>query len=376
MASESTVLSLVERIYAAAYEPERWLDYALALREAAGATSVSFIAHAPDNAVASIRTELTGTAAEHRAYEAHFCRVDRWRAAGARVAPFATWASDREIADSDFAESEFYRDFLRHSDGNLFYFAGGAIDGGAEEMIISGILRTRERGPFGDAELRLMQALKPHLSQAVRLDRRFRRLRAARDAAGALSGRLAAAVFMLDARARLIAMNPAAEALIADADGLLLSSGGLAARRGSDDRRLQALIRAAQAGAAGAMALDRPSGRRPYWLQAAPAGGHAGRDLWAGEAPAVVLFVSDPERRVGLTVEAMVQQYGLTPQEARVAVLIAEGRSAAETATALGLAQATAETHLKRLMRKMGVRSRGALVALLVRSGGTLFTPD
>lgn len=375
MAAESSVLALVERIYAAAYEPERWHDYALALRDAAGATSVSFIAHAPGNAAASIQTELTGTAAEHRAYEAHFCKVDRWRAAATRLAPFATWASHQQIADTDFAESEFYRDFLRRSDGNLFYFAGGGVDGGAEEQIISGVLRTRDRGPFGEPELRLMRALKPHLAQAVRLDRRFRQLRAARDAAGALADRVAVAVFMLDAKARLIAMNPAAEALIGQADGLLFSD-GLAARRASDDRRLQALIRTALAGTAGSMALERPSGRRPYWLQAAPAGGRAGRDLWAGEAPAVALFVTDPERRAGLAAEALVQQYGLTPQEARVATLIAEGRSAAEAAAALGMAQATAETHLKRLMRKMRVKSRGALMALLARSGGNLFTAD
>lgn len=378
MHAEATTLALVERIYAAAYDPALWHDYALALCAAADATSMSFIAHTPRDASATIHTELTGTAAEHRAYEAHFWRVDKWREAGAQVGQ-RTWLSHEQIADDDFAESEFYRDFLRHSDGRLFYFAGGAIEGGGETQIVSGVLRERTRGPFGEAQRQLMQTLAPHLLQAVRIDRRLRQLKRERDAAGALADRMPFGVLMLDARGRVLAMNRAGEAIVLAGDGLAIV-GGLAAVRQRDNARLQALIRGAAGGNSGSMALPRPSGRRPYWLLLAPSGGpalqKAARDLWDGTRPAAVLFITDPERQPVVPAVALRQQYGLTAQEARVAVGLSEGRTLAETAAQLGIAKATAETYLKHIMRKLDVHSRAELIALLLRAGVPVIPPD
>lgn len=376
MEPDAAALALIERIYAAAYEPERWHDYALALCDAAEATSVSFIVHSPLDATASIHTELTGTAAQHRAYETHFSKVDKWREAGARAAPGAVWLSHELIDEREFAESEFYRDFLRHSDGKLFHFAGGPVPTDGSTLIVSGVLREQARGPFGEAQRRLMTILAPHLRQAVQLDRRLRALRHQRDTAAAVAGRVSQGVILLDARGRILAMNAAAEDIVLAGDGLTIA-GGLAAMRAADDTRLQGLIRrAATRAGGGAMALPRPSGRRPYWLVLAPGAGDAARDPWDGERPAAVLFISDPERRPSVPTEALRQQYGLTRQEARVAVAMAEGRSMAEIATLLRIARGTAEIHLKRTMRKLDVHSRAELVALLLRGNGSLVWPD
>lgn len=378
MDGDAAALGLVERIYAAAYQPELWRDYALALCAAAEATSVSFIAHSPRDATATIHTELTGTAAEHKAYEEHYWRVDKWREAGERGAPNTTWLSHERIADAEFAESEFYRDFLRHSDGRLFYFAGGPIEAGGSTQIISGVLREQARGPFEEAQRRLMSTLAPHLLHAVRIDRRLRQLKRERDTAGALADRMPFGVLMLDARGRVLAMNRAGEAIVLAGDGLTIA-GGLAASRERDNARLQALIRGAAGGNGGSMALPRPSGRRPYWLLLAPSGGPvlqgAARDLWDGTRPAAVLFIADPEREPVVPAVALRQQYGLTAQEARVAVGLAEGRTLGDTAAELGIARATAETYLKQIMRKLDVHSRAELVALLLRAGAPTASP-
>jgi DNA-binding CsgD family transcriptional regulator len=52
---------------------------------------------------------------------------------------------------------------------------------------------------------------------------------------------------------------------------------------------------------------------------------------------------------------------GLTPAEARVAALVAEGHSNREVAAALFLSERTVESHLSRVFSKLGVRSRGQL---------------
>jgi len=369
MATEHDVLGLIDLIYAAAYEPERWRDYALALRDAAEADSVSLILHSLREQNSAILTELTTTAGAQAAYGAHYYKTDRWRMASHGVARDAIWLSHEQIDDNDFAESEFYRDFLCGNGTPLFYFGGGAIESGAQTEIVCGILRERPRGPFGEDHRRLMEALKPHMARAIQIDRRLRHLRAERDVASAAAEGTGFGVVLLDARGGILSANGAAAEILASGDGLA-GGGRLAALRGGDDARLQAVIRAAIAGQGGSMALERSSGRRAYWLLLAPVPGGGGRDLTGGENPAAMAFITDPERRPVIAREALQDQYGLTPQEARVAIGLAEGSSLGATAARLGIAPATAETHLKRAMRKLRVHNRGALLTLLLRSSG------
>lgn len=56
---------------------------------------------------------------------------------------------------------------------------------------------------------------------------------------------------------------------------------------------------------------------------------------------------------------------GLTPREREVAALLAEGRSNRQIACTLLISQRTAENHVARVLCKLGVPSRAAVVALL-----------
>jgi DNA-binding CsgD family transcriptional regulator len=63
---------------------------------------------------------------------------------------------------------------------------------------------------------------------------------------------------------------------------------------------------------------------------------------------------------------ALVERFGLTPQEARVALLLAERRRNTEVAEALGVRPATARRHTERVLEKLGVHSRDAVRAALL----------
>ena len=60
---------------------------------------------------------------------------------------------------------------------------------------------------------------------------------------------------------------------------------------------------------------------------------------------------------------------GLTSQETRVALLVAEGRTNKDVATALFLSPKTVERHLGSVFRKRGFRSRAELVRAYAVSG-------
>ena len=59
---------------------------------------------------------------------------------------------------------------------------------------------------------------------------------------------------------------------------------------------------------------------------------------------------------------------GLTPAERRVAALVAKGRTNAEVAASLFLAERTVASHLTRIYAKLGVRSRTELSRALRRA--------
>jgi DNA-binding CsgD family transcriptional regulator len=65
----------------------------------------------------------------------------------------------------------------------------------------------------------------------------------------------------------------------------------------------------------------------------------------------------------------------LTPQELQVALVVAQGATNREAGGALFLSPKTVETHLSRVYRKLSVRSRTELAALLAREGVTAGNP-
>jgi DNA-binding CsgD family transcriptional regulator len=99
--------------------------------------------------------------------------------------------------------------------------------------------------------------------------------------------------------------------------------------------------------------------------------GVSARDLhvtWS-EAQAVSLVdtrsVSDGDAGSGLP--GLLRSIGLTPAEARVALLYGNGRTAREAAQELGISEHTAKSTLKNIYGKLGVRKQSELARLIAR---------
>jgi DNA-binding CsgD family transcriptional regulator len=88
-----------------------------------------------------------------------------------------------------------------------------------------------------------------------------------------------------------------------------------------------------------------------------------GAPLWAQATKAEL-------DRVGLHPAAPVGVSGITAAEARVAELVAAGRTNREVAGELFMSPKTVEAHLSRIYRKLGVRSRPELAHKLTRQSG------
>ncbi|MBI1815373.1 MAG: helix-turn-helix transcriptional regulator [Deltaproteobacteria bacterium] len=190
--------------------------------------------------------------------------------------------------------------------------------------------------------------------------------------------RLGHAVILVDERGRVVRMNQRAAEIVAQGDGLLIQHGVLRGVRPTDTAALHRLIgesvhsEPTNGCAAGVgLRLERPSRRwpltalvTPLTSLGSPPNGHA----------VAAVFVSDPEHSPAIDVGMLRQWFGLTPAEARLAVVLAQGHSLAEGLDRLGVGVNTARTQLKAIFGKTGTKRQAELVRLLL-TAPTLTAP-
>ena len=221
-------------------------------------------------------------------------------------------------------------------------------------------------GDWHADRIALVEALLPHLRQVVV----FRQALAAADTLGATltalldSSRIG--VLHLDRAGRLLAANAPALDVLRRGDGLSDKGGFLNAWLPEDHERLQQLLARAlprlwgQPPGGGSMILHRLSDPAPLGLHVSPVGG-ARADFGARRVAALVLVV-DPAFPPRIDPARVARALGLRPSEARVAALLAEGRSVPQIAVATGRRPGYVRKVLKRVYAKLEVPSQIALV--------------
>jgi DNA-binding CsgD family transcriptional regulator len=80
-----------------------------------------------------------------------------------------------------------------------------------------------------------------------------------------------------------------------------------------------------------------------------------------------IIFITDPAAPDHYSGEALMQIYGLTQAEARVAVAVAKGDGIAAAAEELGVSSNTLKTLLQRTFAKTGTRRQSELAVLITR---------
>jgi len=146
----------------------------------------------------------------------------------------------------------------------------------------------------------------------------------------------------------------------------------------SHSQRLAELVRLALEGTpAGSMSMPgRAEGRLLTILVSSVRGKDVGRLADSNMKDAAVLvFIIDPVNRASIPLTRIMDAYGLTQAEARVALAASSGKTMFETAKLLGLSPNTIKTHLRRVFAKTGT-GRQAELARLMASVGTVHILD
>lgn len=225
-------------------------------------------------------------------------------------------------------------------------------------------------GPDWVAEL---GQLFPHLQRMLRLARQ----QAERESQSALALEMLDfspwGIVTLCAREGIVYSNAEAARILDQSDGLSIRNGRLRPSDRESAGRLNEFLECAQSSHADPEALlemvvSRPSGAPGFRLLGRPVSSPAQSPAGTLAITRVVMLIHDPAERQMPETSQLMQFFGLSRAEARVARSLYQGFSVQDTAHRLGLSANTVRSHLKKIYRKVGVESQGGLQRELASS--------
>lgn len=283
------------------------------------------------------------------------------------------------LPEAELFASSFYKDFLALNDmarlmsGVIFDFASPDTPG-----TVCAMYRGRDDTPFSEADRARFHLVLPHLSRALGVMYRLRQADFKVAASLAALDQIKAGVLLLGENGETIFANRAAQRMLEEEDGLHLKRlvGNQHCQLLANDSQTQASIDAAIRSAtsrdimevdhfAHSIAVPRLSGRTPFALQFSALDEQ--NEFGAGSDTArAIVFITDAATPLSVSGDSLVRLLGLSPAEARLAVVLCEGISLQEAANRLNISPNTAKTQLKHIYQKTGVDSRASLVRLMI----------
>ena len=363
-----TFSKAVEAIYDCALDPIRWQDTIAVIAQLLQSQRCALGVHDLASGHNRLAFQLGYVEEYWRLHESKYKSINPvW--ASIQLMPVKTVATNSMlIDDQEFFESRFYQEWCKPQ--------------GLRDAIVLKVLQTEKRmgllvanryPRYGDAEVRLMNLLSPHICRAITISDVLDLKTIRSEALEATLNALASGVYLTDRHGRVVFMNRAAERQVKTSNALRIVNTRLA----PIDRR----ARAALATAIDQAIADEAEMPESGFTLALPAGERAGlvatilplargerQNLCGAFAATVAIFVQDPIVMPPFPGEAFAKLYSLTGSELRVLLAMAPGLRLKEAAEMLGISETTARTHLQRIHEKTGTSKQTELLHLFMSS--------
>jgi PAS domain-containing protein len=371
--------AVLEPLYASVLEPARLQDFCAEMAQATGSHIGAIMVH--DAQISRGRLDLLvgGDPGQMAAYEQEFAADNLWvQRSGHLMGTGAVLDSDTIVPREEFLRSRYYNEYLRAYEVQQSIAMCALRD--EDGFVTATLCRSGSLNPYGEAELALLREISPHWVNAYAIQRRMSQLEQRVELLQDALDVLPMAMFLLDARQRIVRMNASAEAMLASGQ-LRLSTQGLTAP-GNDAAALQRLLREATVGNShagttsrhqGTLTLRDASGRHVLAASAHPLSPMQGG---LGSRETAVLFVQPVGRPAPSGIKPLMRQlFGLTEAEAALAEAFHCHVDLAAAAAACGITAGTAQTRLKLIYAKTGEHSQPSLMRLMSTIAGISGTP-
>jgi len=361
------ILDVVDGLYAGAWNHELWLGALTRLADLVDGEGTIVFSMNPSNGDIGRHDVVRADLSVLQDYQNRWIAADP-RLEAAMTKPVGVSQTEQTLLRAEeLRSSAFFHEFLLKNDMPFFIAAWLRKDRLSSATI--SIQRSRERGPFQQAQRSALDRVIPHLTRALEIKDHVQslELRAQHwlDAAEASP----AGIVLLDRDLRILQASRAAQNLLRDASVIRCEGGHLRLTSPIDERRFRDYL-ADGSGARpnrAAVLSCRRAGRSPLFLTVAPVS--QADEFWLRPAPAWILSIRDPES-LRIDVAALAHAFNLTPAEARVAKLLAEGLTPARIAEAVGSSTHTVRTHVRALYDKTATNSHAAFMRIAVTFSG------
>lgn len=270
------------------------------------------------------------------------------------------YSLDEFLDSNDPRHSRFKTLFMQDADIRFARNMRVAEPNGGQIWISLG----RTKSDFSASDGALLGSLATHLAIAAGTHAELERQRLKAGISADAIMRLNFGWFMLDASGRIIDMSEQAEALVQEAQTLRKSPDGrLMAEQADAQGILRKFLKMRQAGESVVRSVhlsDEP------WLDMLLTNPPA--DLPGALQPVAIAFVHGERSSSAERSQHLANLFGLTLQEARLALHISHGVTIREAATLLGLTHETTRLYSKRIYAKTGTRGQADLVRLILAS--------
>ena len=360
--------ALIGEIYDAAVDPSLWGVALAGLRDFVGGATAGIVAKDTARNGGALYFDDGSITPEFTALY-----FDRFVTADPCTAGHFFSTVDRPVSAADiiprdeFQRTRFYREWAQPQD--FVDCLATAIDRSAATAIVLSVMRRSADGMFDAEAAHRMRLIAPHVQRATLIGKAIELKTVKADALGEALDGLSAGVILVTAAGRIVHVNTAAEALLADVDVFRSEGGRLLSHDAGTNRAVAGLVGAAADGDAAigtggiSMTLTGRSGET-YLAHVLPLAAGARQVAARGSSASAAIFVRKAHFAVS-TPETIARTYGLTPTELRVLLGIVEIGGAPEIADAFGIAETTVKTHLGRLFSKTGATRQAELVRLV-----------
>ena len=367
---DSRLDELVNLLYDAALDDQLWSGLAAKIARVFESTSTVLKTYGSGDHVQLLEvTDNLVVAPKDQAWADYWHHKDLWVERSVALGLGRIGTSQDLIADAEYERTGFYQEWNRRLD--IYHMVGAVFPIDRNTMGVLGIHRPKRAGAYAQEDRRRVARFLPHLNRALRLRQRLEQTAIAQTASLDALERLDTAVFVLDGECRVLHSNRLGSQLVHDTTEVKVRAGRVRLSDPELDSQLLRRVREAIRTAAGvpqtpgSVFAEPRVGRLPITVLVTPL-----RATWSrrgAASPAALVFMRDPEHAAPAQ-HLLRELFGLTPTEAAIAAVLAQGQGLEQIAAQFNIGLGTVRSHVKTILAKTGTHRQAQLVALLAHS--------
>lgn len=360
--------ALLDALYYAPYEKSGWQEFLNRMVSLSGSRSARILVMNKDADQVFNGVQVNTDASAHKAFVEHYVNLCPWRPGLASLPPGKFYSSflDGICDQKTFYRSEFFNDWARGLD--IHHGASGTVWQHEGQTIQMFMQRTGGQGHFTRNETNAFNALTPHIRRALRLEAIIHQRKQQQDYLEQ-QGRFGA-MLLLNIRKEVVYASESAWEMLRAEPSLRMHTRKLRLQNKAAQDLLDRLLAASFDGSnvhapvTGGVVPVWRCGRTPLLMQVIPL--HPDADSSLMPVPAhVAVYLVDGEQQSQMDLGKLASLLDLTPAEARVAALVAQGEKPADIAASGNVSLHTVRSQIKSIFIKTDVTSQAQLTKLV-----------